>query len=74
MLRHRDADLLPFPIADTIYSGEVMAALGFEDQQPMICLIEEGKFEGYQLVRAGRWRISRSSFIRFLAETRDKAS
>jgi hypothetical protein len=35
-------------------------------------LIEEGRFEAYQLGPEFPWRISRSSFRRFLDETRDR--
>jgi hypothetical protein len=72
MFRYRDEDLLPFPLSDTIYSAEVLAALGYSDHRPMVHLIEEGHFEAYQLNREGPWRISRTSFKHFLDKTRDK--
>jgi hypothetical protein len=72
MFRYRDEDLLPFPLSDTIGSAEALAALGYEDRRPLVCLIEEGRFDAYQLVRESAWRISRSSFKAFLATTRDK--
>ena len=74
MFRHRDADLLPFPLADTIYWREALAALGYETPKPLYYLLEEGRFEAYQLLPESPWRISRTSFIQFLRETRDKAS
>lgn len=76
MLRHRDEDLLPFPLSDTIYSAEALAALGYEDSRPLVHLIEEGLFEAYQILPAAEktspWRISRSSFAGFLRRERDK--
>lgn len=48
-LRHRDEDLLPFPLADTIHAEEACELLGFRHLQPVVRLIEEGKFEAYQL-------------------------
>lgn len=72
MLRHRDDDLLPFPLADTIFSAEVLRALGYDDRRPLAYLIEEGRFDAYRLSDDRTWRISRISFKRFLAETRDK--
>ena len=72
MFRHRDCDLLPFPLSDTIYLAEAMEALGYRDERPVVHLIEEGRFDGYQLSKENAWRISRTSFKRFLAETRDK--
>jgi len=70
MFRHRDEDLLPFPLSDTIGSAEVLAALGYEARKPLVCLIEEGKFDAYQLIPESVWRISRSSFLRFLHASR----
>jgi hypothetical protein len=72
VLRHRDEDLLPFPLSDTIYSAEALRALGHVDLRPLMHLIEEGRFEAYQLGPEFPWRISRSSFRRFLDETRDR--
>jgi hypothetical protein len=72
MLHHRDEDLLPFPLSDTIYSAEALAALGYEDRRPLVRLIEEGRFDAYRLSNEYTWRISRISFKRFLDETRDK--
>jgi hypothetical protein len=74
MFRHRDEDLLPFPLSDTIYSAEALRALGYEDLRPLICLIEEGRFDAYQFASYSDWRISRSSLKAFLAATREGAS
>lgn len=72
MLRHRDEDLLPFPLTDTIYSEEALRALGYEDRRPLVYLIEEGRFDAYRLSAEYTWRISRTSFKHFLDTTRDK--
>lgn len=68
--RHRDEDLLPFPLSDTIYSAETLAALGYEDRRVLVHLIEEGRFDAYKLIPESTWRISRSSFKAFLGRTR----
>lgn len=73
IFRHRDDDLLPFPWSDTINSGIALSALGYESNKPLLNLIEEGRFEAYRLIRETPWRISRSSFMAFLASTRDRA-
>lgn len=73
-LRHRDEDILPFPLSDTIYSAEVLSALGYEDRRPLVNLIEEGRFDGYRLSAEYMWRISRSSFLRFLKKTQHRES
>jgi hypothetical protein len=72
--RHKDLDLLPFPLPDTMDSAEAIAALGYADIRPLTCLIEEGRFEAYKLMEANRcgWRISRPMFRDFLNLTRDR--
>ena len=67
-LRHRDEDLLPFPLADTIRAEEACELLGFRRLQPVVRLIEEGKFEAYQMAAQAPWRISRSSLYNFMRE------
>lgn len=71
-LRHRDEDLLPFPLADTMYSEEATSALGVS-KNVLAHLIEEGRFEAYRMVLSGGeavkgspWRISRASFGQYL--------
>jgi excisionase family DNA binding protein len=61
-LRHRDADLLPFPLSDTISSAEAIDLLGCS-LFTMTRLIDEGRIMGYRLLPGRRtpWRISRSS-------------
>ncbi|MGO8759324.1 MAG: hypothetical protein ACLQG3_14490 [Terracidiphilus sp.] len=72
VLRHRDEDLLPFPLSDTVYSAEVLAALGYEHTRPLVCLIEVGRFDAYQIISESPWRISRRSLSQFLMRERDK--
>jgi hypothetical protein len=74
LFRHKDEDLLPFPLADTIYSAEALEALGYMSNKPLVALIEEGCFEAYRLVLDNPWRISRSSFAAFLHSLHDKPS
>lgn len=69
ILRHHDRDLLPFRLDDTVSSGVVMEALGFEKVDSIVYLLEEGAFEGYQLMPHSPWRISRSSLQRFIDRT-----
>jgi hypothetical protein len=70
MLRHRDDDLLPFPMSDTIHMKEVMAILGYESHEPVRGMIHEGLFEGYQICEGGLWRISRRSLRAFIDRAR----
>jgi hypothetical protein len=74
LLRNRDEDLLPFPLADTIYSEEAMSALGYSSYPSLLALIEEGHFEAYRLVRNNPWRISRSSLAAFIENAQKKPS
>lgn len=69
-LRHRDEDLLPFPLTDTICAEDACELLGFRRLDPVVRLIEEGKFEAYQLTEQGRWRISRNSLYAFMRDVR----
>ncbi len=74
LLRNRDEDLLPFPLADTIYTEEAMNALGYQSKRPLLDLIEEGRFEAYCLIPGNTWRISRSSFAAYLEVVRNRPS
>lgn len=65
-LRHRDDDLLPFSIEDTIGMEEVMEILGYSSRTPVYLMIEEGRFEAYQISNRNPWRISRSSLALYL--------
>ena len=60
-LRHRDEDLLPFPLQDTMSAPEVLRVLGFAKTPSLVGLIEKGCFEAYQVVPESPWRVSRSS-------------
>jgi hypothetical protein len=71
-LRHRDCDLLPFALADTVNAREALKALGLVRRTAMVRLIEEGRFEAYQLVPQGPWRISRPSLLAYLDERQRK--
>ena len=61
-LRHRDADLLPFSLSDTIYSNEAMQLIGCAFYT-LTRLIDEGRILAYRLAPGARtpWRISRVS-------------
>jgi hypothetical protein len=65
-LRHRDADLLPFPLADTVSGQEAARALGYEKVDSVVSRIEAGCFEAYQTMPGGNWRVSRSSLQHFI--------
>lgn len=75
-LRHRDEDLLPFPLSITMGSEEALAAMGLPSERHrsevrrLALLVEEGRFEAYQLVPGGHWRISRPSFAAYLDRVR----
>lgn len=73
-LRHRDEDLLPFPLQDTMSAQEVLPVLGFAKTDSVVRLIEEGCFEAYQLVLHAPWRVSRSSLLAYLDRVRGPAS
>ena len=66
MLRHKDADLLPFPLSDTIGTKQACEALGFSDTAWLVHAMEEGAFEGYRLMADSPWRISLSSLQRYM--------
>jgi hypothetical protein len=61
-LRHRDADLLPFPLTETIYSNNAMELIGC-GFYTLTRLIDEGRILAYRLAPGARtpWRISRVS-------------
>ena len=69
-LRHRDADLLPFPLSDTIYSNEAMDVIGC-GFYTLTRLIDEGRILAYRLAPGARtpWRISRSSVTEHMQRT-----
>jgi hypothetical protein len=65
-MRYRDADLLPFPLADTVSMQKTIRALGCESTKFVVARIEEGRFEAYQVVPMGSWRISYTSLQHFI--------
>jgi hypothetical protein len=73
-LRHRDADLLPFPLDDTITIDEAAAIMGYRSAKPVRHMIEEGRFEAYQFSPERPWRISRSSLAAYIDSARHSAS
>ena len=70
MLRHRDEDILPFPLADTISIEETMKYFYYSSRGSMLKVIEEGRFDAYQFNKAGLWRVSRSSLALYLESLR----
>ncbi len=66
LFRHKDEDLLPFRLHDTISSVEALTAMGVVDRRIISRLVEEGRFEAYRLEVGGNWRISRPSFAAYL--------
>lgn len=67
--RHRDEDLLPFPLSDTIYIKEVQEILGYASRTPIYKMIEEGRFEAYKLAA---WRFSRASLAAYLDRVHER--
>jgi excisionase family DNA binding protein len=67
--RYRDDDLLPFPWSDTIMVEEAADALSVH-RSKVLLRIESGKFEAYQLAPVSPWRISRSSFAKYIESFR----
>jgi excisionase family DNA binding protein len=63
--RYRDDDLLPFPWSDTMTVEEAADTLSLH-RSKVLLRIESGLFEAYQLVSNSHWRISRSSFSKYL--------
>ena len=64
-LRHRDEDLLPFPLTDTINAEESRKILGEVLYRTFGKLVEEGRFWAYRFYRDTAWRVSRSSLENF---------
>ena len=66
MLRHRDADILPFPLAETITVEHAAEILGYATATPVLNMITEGRFDSYHFLPNSPWRISRSSLAHYL--------
>jgi hypothetical protein len=62
--RWRDADLLPFPITDTVSIKEVTTGLDVT-KEIALNLTEEGAFEAYRIFKGSPWRISKTSLFTF---------
>jgi len=65
--RWRDAELLPIPKEDTVTVEDAMTGLNTH-RRMVEHLIEEGRFEAYQLYPSASWRISKTSLYAFAAE------
>jgi len=73
--RHRDEELLPFPMAETIGVAEVRAALDCT-HKAVLHMLDEGTLTGYQvliLTRGCPWRIYSRSLDRYLSSLRTTA-
>lgn len=68
LLRHRDDEILPFPLRDTIAAIDAAAILGYSQKYSVWKLCEEGRFEAYRLHPCAPWRISLPSLQAYLAE------
>lgn len=73
ILRHRDADLLPFPLTDTMSADDAARVLGYDSKKCVYDLIDEGAFEAYKISTISPWRISRSSLAAFLEQVHANA-
>ena len=69
LLRHKDEDILPFPMRDTIYIRDIVEPLGFACKQPATKIVEEGRFLAYRLHPGAAWRIHAPSFREYLSRT-----
>jgi hypothetical protein len=75
--RHRDEDLLPFPLAETISGREVSEALECS-RDTVSHLLDSGGLIGYRVraqdVRGNPWRIWRLSLERYIASLHASAA
>jgi hypothetical protein len=74
IFRHADADLLPFPLEDTISIEHAAEILGYSSVWPVRLMIEEGRFEAYQLFRGSPWRVSKLSLAAYLQRVHQQNS
>lgn len=72
--RHKDSNLLPFPIQDTIGIEQAAKILGYGSVTPVRLMIEEGRFEAYQFYPSSPWRISKLSLATYIAATKSSVS
>jgi hypothetical protein len=73
IFRHRDEDLLPFPLSDTMLMRDVLPILGYEVSDAVVRMIDQGFFEAYKISRSSPWRISRTSLAGYLQGVYDRA-
>jgi hypothetical protein len=66
ILRHKDEDLLPFPLLQSISTEDAMIATGYQHHWTVNKLCEEGHFECYRLHPEYFWRINLPSFRAWL--------
>jgi hypothetical protein len=66
LFRHRDEDLLPFRLRDTISMEEALSALGYNSGTSVGKLIDLGCFWAYKLRARAPWRISAPSLSEYL--------
>jgi len=64
-LRHRDEDLLPFPLRETIAVETALKISGLAKLEQLLLLIEQRCFEAYRLTPDAPWRISRPSLLAY---------
>lgn len=74
IFRHRDEDLLPFPLAETIGVPEAQTFLPYDSTAFVFKRLEEGAFHAYKLMPGSPtspWRICRPDFARWLQRAHD---
>jgi hypothetical protein len=77
--RHRDEDLLPFPLAESLSIKEVRDTLRCE-RRTVLHLIETGSLTGYRIYpeelagSASRWRIWRRSLLEYIGSLHASAA
>jgi hypothetical protein len=75
IFRHRDEDILPFPISDTMSAEEATTLLAYESANHIREMCQEARFDAYQLIPDGSpWRISKISFARYVASLYENSS
>lgn len=69
-VRHRDEDLLPFPLRDTLGTEEALDIMGLSvgnrGHRFGQMVLEEWRFEAYQLIPQSPWRVSRLSLLAYM--------
>jgi hypothetical protein len=72
IFRHRDEDILPFPLSDTLTVPKARDILGYASSTPIFNLCEEGAFEAYHFTASSPWRISRRSFTEYTRNIKNR--